>query len=435
MQTVSWTSDVFLVVPHPDGLRVLSRAGQLPHLHLNKRSWVATVQTILPDVRDLLGHVVVLRCLHNQSDKSTRMVKAVYELEVLEDVQGDWVEPERLHSLEPDVARAVASCLSEPDAPLRSPWARRGWFSEASDWIHAQLEGVERIEQVKNWGISSVLRARTTSGDCYFKVSTARALFAHEPLVTQALASRFPELIPAPMAVDAQRRWMILPDIGVSLEDVSNLSLPDWQHLIGLYARLQREMVGQEAWLFRAGCLDRRAPVLKAHVREFLSNNAALSGLEPEVVAQVRSLEDQWLVACDQLSDTGIPDSLVHGDWGARNIAVQDGVYRFYDWTDACVAHPFFDVPTVLDDVVETFGEVAREPLLKAYLEPWTDFAPLEQLKDILPVVQVAGCLHQAVSLWKILEGLEPSAQFELSWQLPMWLRRAVEVTAGLTSA
>lgn len=422
MPQTPWTADVYFLIAHPDGARVLARDGQLPYLHLEKRFWLANMQPILPDVRAALGDVIVLRCLSHQSDQTTRHIWASYELEPADELEGDWIAPDQLAALPPDVANAVNTRLTEPDSPFRSPWARPGWFAEASNWISTQLEGVERIEQIKNWGISSVLRVQTRMGDCYFKVSTTRALFADEPRVTRALAERFPDDIPMPLAVHLERGWMILPDIGSNLYDTP-VELNDWLTLIGRYARLQRELADKHAWLLSVGCLDRRQGVLETQVQELLKDDEALGGLGPEEVQTLRNREAELLHHCASLRASGIPDSLVHGDWHPGNIAVKDGVYRFFDWTDACLAHPFFDVPSMLDELLERLGMDAREPLLDAYLNAWTDFAPLEHLKSLLSSIQIAGYLHQAVSYQYISRGLEPSARFEVAFGIPYWLR------------
>ncbi|WP_433017771.1 hypothetical protein [Kribbella sp. CA-294648] len=98
-------------------------------------------------------------------------------------------------------------------------------------WIDAQLAaaGVERTgpaAQVRSWGLSNILRIPTADGNVYFKAlarsSTIRParvdalplLFAHEPLLLQKLSDEHPDAVPAPLAVDEQRVWMLLPDLG-----------------------------------------------------------------------------------------------------------------------------------------------------------------------------------------------------------------------------
>ena len=68
-----------------------------------------------------------------------------------------------------------------------------------------------------------------------------------------------------------------------------------------------------------------------------------------------------------ELAALPIPQTLVHGDLHLSNVSRQAGQYVLFDWTDACVSHPFFDmflmhVSGGLDD---------EEWLHKVCLGPW----------------------------------------------------------------
>ena len=100
------------------------------------------------------------------------------------------------------------------------PWMRLGWFAEASAWIDEQLARLDMvraapIEQVaaRTWGV--VLRVPTTSGYLYFKVPAAP--FAFEPALSQTLARLVPASVPAVLAIDEQRGWLLMRDGGLTL--------------------------------------------------------------------------------------------------------------------------------------------------------------------------------------------------------------------------
>ncbi len=430
-----WISDLYFVMPHADGTRVLSQAGQLPHLRLAKRVQWTDIESFLPEIRAALGDVIVLRCLKYERDKLTQRVSAVYELEALREAQGNWLEPGGLGGLTSGLDEIVRAALSETDAEARSPWARRGWFAEATSWIKTQITGVERVEQVKNVGISCVLRVCARTENFYFKVATKRALFADEPRVTRRLAERFPELIPRPVAVDSTRGWMILPDIGTNLRDAP-VGLPEWTQLMADYAHVQRELVSDGEWLLNAGCLDRRTDlstdrrpvILETQLRALLEDDSKPGGLALADLEVLRGLRDVSLRHLAVVNGSRIPNSLVHGDWHPGNVAVRNGKIRIFDWTDACLSHPFFDALPMIDELAAFFDATALESLLDTYLETWSAFAPLEALKAELPSFRVAVCLHQLVTCAKILEGLEPSARHELAQGLQYWLGRLVEL-------
>jgi hypothetical protein len=423
--TDTWTTDLYAVLRHPDGTHVLTQARQLPFLHLEKRVWLADIEPFQAELLEHLGDVILLRCLKHETDNSNRRTLAVYELEALGKLQGDWLEVSQLHALPAEIESIVRAVLSEVDPEARSPWARRGWFVEVRDWIGAQLEGIDRVEQVKSWGMSCVLRVRISEGNYYFKASTRRALFADEPRVTQALATRFPSLIPRPVQVDAERGWMILADIGTNLRDAT-LNISQWKQLIQKYAELQHELALEPDWVLNAGCLDRRQHVLETQLRELLS--AETNVISQEQLRTLRETQAAWTHHLSKLSASSIPDSLVHGDWHPGNIAVKDGVSRIFDWTDACLSHPFFDILGMFDELEDVFDEETRQALLETYLGTWTGFASLEEMRAVVPSIRVALCLHQVVTYWKILEGLEPTARHEVAKGLEYWLRRLTEL-------
>ena len=133
-------------------------------------------------------------------------------------------------------------------------WLEREWRGSA-----ASLRG---IEQVKHWSISSVLRIETDGPDLYFKVSARLPLFVEEASVTAMLAERFPGYVPAPLAVEPERGWFLLPEFD---------DLIGWQPPLestrscfagtpgcsGARSDLTAELLAD-------GCLDRRLDVLES---------------------------------------------------------------------------------------------------------------------------------------------------------------------------
>ncbi|MFP6646012.1 MAG: hypothetical protein VCF24_21010, partial [Candidatus Latescibacterota bacterium] len=73
-------------------------------------------------------------------------------------------------------------------------------------------------------------------------------------LPTTDLAALFTGRIPEPLAVDVERGWLLLPDLGPPIREV-----PDDVKLAALqtYAQLQLDSVRHAEALIRAGCPDR----------------------------------------------------------------------------------------------------------------------------------------------------------------------------------
>jgi len=107
--------------------------------------------------------------------------------------------PRELISVPEPLRRAVDQCLAELDgAPVdqrRAAWAREGWHEQVEEW--AQM----RLEQVRNWPLSAVLR----NGDVWFKAVFPH--FHHEPAVTAAIGT------PRVLRSDAARGWMLMEGV------------------------------------------------------------------------------------------------------------------------------------------------------------------------------------------------------------------------------
>jgi aminoglycoside phosphotransferase (APT) family kinase protein len=132
--------------------------------------------------------------------------------------------------------------------------------------------------------------------------------------------------------------------------------------------------------------------------------------LQPDEVEELRRQAPALREACRRLADTGLPPTLVHGDLHVGNVARIDGELVYFDWTDACIAHPFIDLQSLQWERDET----SRAALLDAYLEAWQGVASPERLREAASLAAVVIPLHHAVSYQQIVAGLEPDAKVEL---------------------
>jgi hypothetical protein len=327
----------------------------------------------------------------------------------------------------------LAEAAGAPVPERRNPWARRGWFARAAAWTEQQLarQGyalAAPVEQFRSASISCVLRAPTTRGDVYFKAAAALPLFGNEPVLTQALAERFPEQIPAILATEPAQRWMLMPDFGPQLSRGHGRDV--WVEALRRYGPIQAACASDvDGWLAH-GCLDRRLDRLAAQVAALLADDGAMAELESDEAQQLRALQPQLLRMCEQLALYAVPQSLVHGDLHLGNIAMDSGKYTFFDWTDGCIAHPFFDLVTVLNhaDEIEGSLEETRAILCDTYLSAWLGYEPIERLRAACALALPLGALHQAVSYQHILAGVEVAARVEWAGSIGYWLRRALKL-------
>ena len=87
---------------------------------------------------------------------------------------------------------------------------------------------------------------------------------------------------------------------------------------------------------------------------------------------------------CARLADFGIPATLQHDDLHDANVFVGDGRYRFFDWGDAVVAHPFFSL-LVRCGSRRTLASRTGTPRCSAadaYLDLWRSYGTPPELRD-----------------------------------------------------
>jgi aminoglycoside/choline kinase family phosphotransferase len=437
--SAEWRSVIDLIIPHPSAPRVLLLAESdrwyLPRVSIDN-FWAVDVGQICHELRRRLGiATTVLRLASKWSDDEQRQVVMTYVLENRAPswqppAHGCWAGRAELDELAQPEQRAVLDAyLAEAEhgvlPELRMPWCRAGWLDAATAWIAAQLADhgtplVGEVEQVSNWSLSCVLRAHTATGAVYFKAAATLPLFVNEPVIMAELARRYPDHIPAPIRLDPQRRWMLLPDLGRPLG--YDASLAARQELLHSLATLQRESATAVDYLLKLGCHDRRLERLSAQAAALAANVVALGGLTDAERAQFHEALPRLQAMCAALAACGIPHTLVHGDLHLHNVAVNAGRSQFFDWTDACVSHPFFDLISVFDDEDRT----RQAQLRGGYLSQWSDCALLERLLEAWTLAQPLSDLHQAISYQHILVGLEPAAQVELGDSVPYYVRKVL---------
>lgn len=428
---IPWTTHLYALLPHPSrpaALGVITANGlALPFTIVDGRldtAQINLVQEALGQVCKLSFHV--LRCLACVKHLDERRLDALFLLEAqaesggYEDEALSWLALEDANLVEmlPEPLRTgLEKWLADRENPvptLGADWALPGWYAQAEDWIRAQLAGlglsVRAVEPLKSWAISVVLRARTEDDRTFFfKASRALPLFVNEGVVMAGLARLYPANIPMPLAVDAARGWMLLADFGQPLRQQAT-----FEQQVQMYqtmARLQIDSTGQIETLLRAGCIYRPIPWLQARLEGLLADDISLSPLrQEERDALVRGLP-RLRALLDELDALPIPPALIHGDLHAGNVALVNGQIQFFDWTDAAVSHPFFDI----FDIYFVTDPVKRERLEAAYRDIWAAAYPEALVRRGLRLAHRVYGLYHAVSYSVIVNNLGPDEREDLN--------------------
>jgi hypothetical protein len=377
-----WRTRLRWVVAHPHHPQVLlaRRDGALvlPETERPGQVWTADPAEVLPALVELLGaDALLLDCLDGRQDPAARVQRAT-----------------------------LLAVPREAPAPAQG----MAWVGRAG------LAG---------------------AGAVWFKANTTSPLFVNEGVVMGALAGLFPGRVPAPLAVEPERGWMVLDDFGQEVGWEAPLEVVE--EVARAYAGMQVEAAGHVDRLLDAGCLDRRLDRLAAQARAWLpavEATADLPGIDAatwlsgDEAAGLRAAVPRLQARCAELAGYAVPPSLVHGDLHLSNVAGGPGGYLFFDWTDACVAHPFLDLATIRRGTafIDATDEAElRERLRDAYLPAWASFEPPGRLARAFELAAPLGALHQAVSYRSL--ATRPPMDPHMAQSTAWWLRR---VLAGL---
>ncbi|MEA2520837.1 MAG: hypothetical protein QOI81_483 [Actinomycetota bacterium] len=424
-----------LVIPDESGTRVLlledGSGWMLPFLPGG--DWVR-VEGAQAWARDRLGlDIAVLRCVfvdHDDADQESG--DAFLFAEFLgggAPLTGSWCDEETVsahmnNQLGREAADRWFTEAREGRPAALQPWEYPGWYADARGWIETTLPGVTSVEQFSTWSVSSILRTQTGAGRYYFKAAPTH--FRQEAAVTKMLAERFPDTIPAPVAIDAERGWLLTGDFGDELASGKGAAVADGA-VDALVALQRRSAVDVDA-LLEAGCADRRVAALATQIEELAGDGAAW--LSSEVLVQLRSALPRFVDLCEEAMASPVPDTLVHGDFHCENVALRGERYLIFDWTDACVAHPFFDMAIILRDAERDPDPSPRGRWRDRYLYGWRDLVEGEEAINWFERIEPLAAMHQAISYRRLLESLDQSERWQFGSALEDWVVRALRAPA-----
>ncbi|HUP15972.1 MAG TPA: phosphotransferase, partial [Acidimicrobiia bacterium] len=397
----------------------------LPRVRLKGDVWAGNADVLVPAFAKRLGsRPWIYRQIRIAADRETKRIEGIFEMIMTSSGwepprNSRWVDRSSLETLRVKEERfrllvdRYLSDLERGEVPTeRPPWCADGWLSGVRSWIEEELTRLGHVlldlEQVKQWSISSVLRVKTDGPDFYFKASIDVPLFVNEAVVTDRLSRRFPAYIPGPIAVDPARAWMLLPDFGELVPETSGVEVR--RQLFERFCELQRASANWIMDLLADGCIDRRLHVLESQIDPLLNDEGAMSAITEHERDRLRTLAPALKELTREMANLDVPYTLVHSDLHLANTARVDGVLTFFDWTDACVAHPFVDLMALKFETDDN----EKQSIMDAYLAGWHEVATPEALQRAVLLASVLIPLHHAVSYQQLLVNLEPAARPEL---------------------
>jgi hypothetical protein len=272
-------------------------------------------------------------------------------------------------------------------------------------WFDEQLTaaGIRRTvepELVKERPWASIFSAETDQGRVWLKLSGAGTRF--EVGLYELMHRVAPEHVLEPIALDADRAWIILPDGGSLLaEQTDQQRLPgQLSEVFAQYAELQLDVAAHTDELMSIGVADMRTGVMPQRFEEalaFVAPYLERRGTADEHASyeQLTRLRPQVADWCERLAAAPGLATLDHNDlhpWNVFYVEGADGVRaKFYDWGDAVVAHPFASMLVGLGAMKRWHSldddDAGILRVRDAYLEP---FAGLGSRADLVETLELA---------------------------------------------
>ena len=325
-----------------------------------------------------------------------------------------------------------------------STWQDDAWRSAALAWATERLAdrgiavvGEPEQPHLRAWSTAFRLPVDGPVTGAAVWLKSVGPGSAQEPPLVGALGKWAPEHVLVPLAVDLERRLMLLPDGGATLRAAGGASSVEaWEAMLRDYARLQVELVPRAGEMVRLGVPDLRPERLPELVPDLLDDDefqlrGRPDGLTEEVRDRLRAGLGEYGELCRRLADSGIPATLQHDDLHDANVFVSDGRRRFFDWGDASVAHPFLSLRVPLRVAGQALGVPNGDPVLfrlrDAYLEPWSSYARPALLRGLVRVALRVSPLSRAMTWRRILRGVHPAERTEWQTAVPWWTAEYLE--------
>ena len=193
-------------------------------------------------------------------------------------------------------------------------WTSARFLSEAEEWIRTQVEVVGEIEQphVQPW--STVLRVVTDREVLWFKAVTD--VDAFEVPLTAILAAVRPNALPELVAVDGDRRWMLMRDGRTRLRELMSTSNDLWRSgaFLPEYAELQIAVTPLAGELLTVGVPAEPLAGLPERIAWLLATPEFLmldepGGLTEDARAGLEALIPDITAMCRELARYGISET------------------------------------------------------------------------------------------------------------------------------
>ncbi len=321
------------------------------------------------------------------------------------------------------------------------PWQQENWLLGIENWATTQLhqhniKTISRPILIHSAPWSVVYKIFTNQVPFYFKALCP--VLNHEPLLTQQLFHWQPGMIQPVLEIEPDKGWMLMPEGGTTLRQVleQNPTLNYWKKILPAYARFQQAMIPHQQELLVLGVKDRSLAVLPGLVKRLAEERQALcigqpDGLSPADYEAFLGYLPKLKTKCEILSQFGIPETLQHDDLHDGNIFIDQNGFKFFDWAESFIAHPFFTLVVTLRSIAYRFELEESSPeireLTDLYLKEWLDYAKWDGLQEAFELAMVIGRINRALTWHMVVSTLPEPDKSKEADAVPGWVQLFLE--------
>lgn len=285
---------------------------------------------------------------------------------------------------------------------VERPYANPEWFDKAIMWIVNVLKDEAdgyRFSQLVCNSQSCVVRVVAPNSDVFY-MKTVAASRSDEVRVTCSLAKALPDHFHHPVAVDLERRWMLMKDYGSHMEDtecgcVENSGSKEVRSILLAWSATPKESVAKVTELRSLGVpvvdgpdICRRAEVMmndpewyKAQREGTVEERYEIRHSESEYKEAYRKFVDKQI---RKLGEFQSPMALVHGDLNPVNVIESPAEKSaFFNFGESSISFPFLNA---IQFAAVCICDLAD---MDYYLQEWTEFESLERLRELLQIVDI----------------------------------------------
>lgn len=363
--------------------------------------WWPEANDLVTAVRERDGiEITVLRLLHTASDQ----------------ISGG--EVTYLAETDRPPLVTLASWPGDPltDQPLRQTWAHPGGPAELLAWAdgrlaRAGLGRTGRAQQMRTWNLSALWRIPTRGGRVWLKA--VPDFFAHEGAVIDWIGAPV-----APRLIDFDAGRALLVDI----EGPTNHEVRDPESLwpmVELLTGLQHRALDRLPELLALGVPDRRLSTVVARAAAVLERWG--STLRPGERRSLETVVAGLPARVAAVANCGVPETLVHGDFHAGNVAGRPGGYVILDWGDSFIGHPLLDELAFVERLPPAVQIAARG----WFVDAWQLAVPGSQPARAIELLEPLVSFEAAAMYARFCAAIEPDERIYHASDVVRMLRRA----------